>query len=83
MSQVAKAVYKAFKPDKLNYELLGNTDAHLHWHLFPRRHTDPEPHRTIWTIPITTRQDSKYLPSPQDLSILKHSLNYQLDKLHL
>lgn len=37
MSIVAEAVSKAFYPEKMNYELLGMGDAHLHWHLFPRR----------------------------------------------
>src|SRR5438477_2593341 len=32
MSVLAEAVYKTFKPHKLNYELLGNGDRHLHWH---------------------------------------------------
>src|SRR5438132_1068084 len=36
MATVAESVYKAVKPAKLNYELLGNTEAHLHWHLIPR-----------------------------------------------
>src|SRR5256885_1637309 len=33
MSQVAEAVYGAVKPDKLNYELLGNGEPHVHWHI--------------------------------------------------
>ncbi len=36
MSMVAEAVYHAFGAEKMNYELLGNGDTHLHWHLFPR-----------------------------------------------
>ena len=34
MSQVQEAVAKAFEAEKMNVELLGNGDAHLHWHLF-------------------------------------------------
>ena len=33
MSIVAEAVSKAFNAEKMNYELLGNGDTHLHWHL--------------------------------------------------
>lgn len=31
MSQVAEAVAKAYNSEKMNYELLGNGDAHLHF----------------------------------------------------
>ena len=37
MSLVAEAVAAVYHPEKMNYELLGNGDTHLHWHLFPRR----------------------------------------------
>ena len=37
MSIVAEAVSNAFEPEKMNYELLGMGDAHIHWHLYPRR----------------------------------------------
>ncbi|BDR57351.1 HIT family protein [Xylocopilactobacillus apis] len=40
MSLVAEACSKAFNADKINYELLGNGDTHLHWHLFARRKGD-------------------------------------------
>ena len=48
MSIVAKALSKAFKPDKMNYELLGNAMPHLHWHLVPRYLSDPMWGRPIW-----------------------------------
>ena len=40
MSIVAEAAAKAFGAEKMNYELLGMGDAHLHWHLYPRRTGD-------------------------------------------
>ena len=41
MAIVAEAVYNAFQPDKLNYELLGaGSGLHMHWHIFPRRKGD-------------------------------------------
>lgn len=43
MSIVAEAVSKAFNAEKMNCELLGMGDAHLHWHLYPRRNGDIEP----------------------------------------
>ena len=48
MLRVARAIDRAFSPRKMNYELLGNTVAHLHWHLFPRYANDPNPARPTW-----------------------------------
>lgn len=48
MQRVAHAIAKAFAPRKMNYELLGNTVPHLHWHLVPRYDWDPNPTRPIW-----------------------------------
>lgn len=51
VSQVARALYNAFAPDKINYELLGNMAPHMHWHLVPRRSTDPLWPRPQWSEP--------------------------------
>jgi diadenosine tetraphosphate (Ap4A) HIT family hydrolase len=48
MADVAAAVFRAFRPWKLNYEALGNTVAHVHWWLTPRHPDDPRPGRPIW-----------------------------------
>jgi diadenosine tetraphosphate (Ap4A) HIT family hydrolase len=48
MAEVAAAVFRAFTPAKLNYELLGNTVPHLHWHLVPRHIDDPRLFAPIW-----------------------------------
>jgi diadenosine tetraphosphate (Ap4A) HIT family hydrolase len=48
MLRVARAIDRALSPRKMNYELLGNTVAHLHWHLFPRYADDPNPARPTW-----------------------------------
>jgi len=48
VSTVAKALHALFRPDKLNYELLGNMVPHIHWHLVPRFATDPLWPRPIW-----------------------------------
>jgi diadenosine tetraphosphate (Ap4A) HIT family hydrolase len=49
MARVAEAVFRAFRPRKLNYELLGNSVAHLHWHLIPRYVDDPSPQWPVWS----------------------------------
>ena len=50
VSRVAHAVGTAFGAAKMNYELLGNAIAHIHWHLVPRRADDPAPRRPVWTV---------------------------------
>ena len=52
MAEVAHAMWRALGPRKLNYELLGNTDAHLHWHLYPRYATDVVPQWPVWSDPM-------------------------------
>jgi diadenosine tetraphosphate (Ap4A) HIT family hydrolase len=51
MALVAEAVFEAFQPRKLNYELLGNGAPHLHWHLFPRGADDARPSGPVWKDP--------------------------------
>jgi diadenosine tetraphosphate (Ap4A) HIT family hydrolase len=48
MVLLAQGIETAFKPRKMNYELLGNQVPHLHWHLFPRRDDDPETMKAVW-----------------------------------
>jgi len=56
MTRVARAVHAAFKPRKMNYELLGNVVPHLHWHLIPRYADDPKPGAPIWEIEAGVRE---------------------------
>jgi diadenosine tetraphosphate (Ap4A) HIT family hydrolase len=44
----ASAIYQTVKPDHMNYELLGNSNPHLHWHIIPRYKTDPRWGQPIW-----------------------------------
>jgi diadenosine tetraphosphate (Ap4A) HIT family hydrolase len=81
MSLVAEAVYKAFRPEKLNYELLGNTDRHCHWHIFPRYSDDPEPTNPVWVIDKSVRCAESIRPSGKELKILKSKLKKELDKI--
>lgn len=74
MSEVAEAVCRAFKPVKLNYELLGNTDRHLHWHLFPRHTDDPKPNCPVWMIDHQIRNADSTKPSREQLTDLVEQL---------
>lgn len=86
MSIVAEAVSKAFKADKMNYELLGNGDTHLHWHLFPRKEGDIEDYGKdgkgpVWWYPIEKMYDDSNRPSHKKLEEMKSKLLVELNKL--
>ena len=48
VTRVARALADEFAPVKMNYELLGNQVAHIHWHLIPRLPADPVPTMPVW-----------------------------------
>jgi diadenosine tetraphosphate (Ap4A) HIT family hydrolase len=48
VARVARALADEFAPVKMNYELLGNQVAHVHWHLVPRLAGDPVPTMPVW-----------------------------------
>lgn len=56
VSRVAKALYDAFSPTKINYELLGNMVPHIHWHIVPRFASEP-----LWPRPIWSEQHDELL----------------------
>lgn len=81
MSIVAEAVYNAFKPEKLNYELLGvGKGLHMHWHIFPRRAGDTPKPGPVWQLGDELHDDT-YLPGETELEDLKKRLNAELLKL--
>lgn len=71
MAAVAHAVYQAFISDKLNYEMLGNTDAHAHWHLIPRKKTDKLADTAIWAV---DKSERSYQPNQAEIVELKEAL---------
>jgi diadenosine tetraphosphate (Ap4A) HIT family hydrolase len=79
MSAVAHAVFEAFKPRKLNYELLGNSEAHLHWHLFPRHVNDPVPGSPVWIVDKSIRYADSARPGAEQLHEQKLKLLEQLN----
>src|SRR3989338_9660718 len=71
MSLVAEAVFLAFQPQKLNYELLGNTDQHMHWHIFPRYENDPEPKKPVWSIDKSIRYAESARPTDAEIKNIR------------
>ena len=86
MSIVAEAVYRAFEPEKMNYELLGMGDAHLHWHLYPRRSGDIENYGNngkgpVWWYPMDKMYSDECRPDQTTLEDMKKRLLKQLEQL--
>ena len=86
MSVVAEAVSKAFGAEKMNYELLGNGDAHLHWHLFPRVSGDIESYGDngkgpVWWYPREKMYSEEARPSGMELEEMKTKLLRELEQL--
>ena len=86
MSIVAEAVSNAFDAEKINYELLGNGDTHLHWHLFPRVYGDIENYGNngkgpVWWYPKEKMFDVGNEPTNEELCAMKVKLKEELDKL--
>ena len=86
MSIVAEAVSKAFNADKMNYELLGNGNTHLHWHLFPRKEGDIENYGNrgkgpVWWYPMEKMYSEDNRPSDKELEMMKVKLLNELEKL--
>ena len=42
LCSVAEAINTVVHPLKLNYECLGNSEPHIHWHVFPRYQSEEE-----------------------------------------
>lgn len=86
MSVVAEAASKAFGAEKMNYELLGYGDTHLHWHLFPRKSGDIEGYGNngkgpVWWYPMKKMYSDDNRPSVTELEELKTRLLNELSKL--
>ena len=86
MSVVAETVAKAFGAEKMNYELLGNGDTHLHWHLFPRVSGDLENYGNngkgpVWWYPMEKMYSPGNHPSDKELKEMKEKLAAELDKM--
>lgn len=82
---VARAVKNAFGAEKINYECLGQGDAHLHWHLFARRRGDIENYGNngagpVWWYPMDKMYNDENRPSEDELSELISRLRAELDR---
>ncbi|KRL04439.1 HIT family protein [Liquorilactobacillus oeni] len=86
MALVSEAVSHAFKAKKMNIELLGNGNSHLHWHLFPRQDRDLENYGIngkgpVWWYPKEKMFAEDSLVKEQELKEMKSKLLSELNKL--
>ena len=70
----------------MNVELLGNGDAHLHWHLFPHRANDLEHYGNngkgpVWWYPMEKMYADDQRPSQAELERMKERLGSALETL--
>lgn len=87
MSLVGEAVSKAFECEKMNYELLGNGDSHLHWHLFPRvsgylGEYGYHGKGPGWWYPREKMYSAENVLNDKELEELKQKLKIELDKMY-
>lgn len=82
MALTAEAVFRAFGPDKLHYELLGvGNGVHMHWHIFPRRDGDSPVSGPVWRLPKEEMYAQRYRPTAQELLQMKERLGRELEAL--
>ena len=75
MRLTAEAIATIVKPWKMNYECLGNSIPHVHWHLLPRYESDELRHGPVWLRPEAER---KVPLDENDRRALMESLRRQL-----
>ena len=56
MRLTAEAIAAVVKPWKMNYECLGNSEPHVHWHLLPRYENDELRFGPVWLRPEAERK---------------------------
>ncbi|MEP7166373.1 MAG: HIT domain-containing protein [Candidatus Woesebacteria bacterium] len=80
MMTVSKYVWDIFQPKKLNYELLGNGEPHLHWHIVPRSVNEVEPYSKdpIWTY---AKEERLARVADNELLPLVESFKSQIERL--
>jgi len=79
--QVGEAIYDTFKPRKLNYEILGNEEPHLHCHIFPRYVNDLNPTMPVWVINKEIRNANEHKPDKAELNKMRTALKGHIQKL--
>ncbi|MDF2590381.1 MAG: hypothetical protein K0S41_4224 [Anaerocolumna sp.] len=83
MSLLGDAISTVCKPIRVNYEILGNSDAFLHAHVIPRFDWEDEvlKKQPIWVYPKENWSLEQYQFSEEKHGELKNHLSSVLEKL--
>jgi diadenosine tetraphosphate (Ap4A) HIT family hydrolase len=81
MSIVAEAIFNVYKPDKMNYKLLGNGSSHLHWHLFPRVKGDTPKAGPVWKLSYEELFDETTRPSDEERKEMILKIKAEIERL--
>lgn len=82
MSLLGDAILAVCKPHRVNYDILGNTDAFLHAHVFPRYEWEEEERRRmpVWQYPKDWSL-AEYQFNEKEHGSMKHLLSEKLKEL--
>jgi len=81
MSIISEALYNIYKPRKMNYELLGNLCAHMHWHLIPRYSGEERENEPIWRLPAEEMNDEKYRLTDDEARVMASEIRTEVERL--
>ena len=84
MSLVGDAIIHICKPLRINYDILGNTDAYLHAHIFPRYESESAERRKmpVWLYDNAHWTDERFQYSQSEHGSLKELLKNKIEALN-
>ncbi|MEY8459145.1 HIT family protein [Lactococcus ileimucosae] len=83
MSIVGDAIINVCSPLRINYDILGNTDAYLHAHVFPRYASESEERRKmpVWLYDKSHWTDDRYQYTDKKHKLLRQRLIAEIERL--
>jgi diadenosine tetraphosphate (Ap4A) HIT family hydrolase len=83
MSIIGDAILDICRPLRINYEILGNTDAYLHAHIIPRYDWEEDELRKlpVWLYPEEYRNSPEFAFSEEKHAEIKMRLSKKLEDL--
>jgi diadenosine tetraphosphate (Ap4A) HIT family hydrolase len=76
MSLLGEAIERVYQPRRINYEILGNTDAYVHAHVWARYDWEPKEYigGPVWRYPRATRVAAEHAFSPERCDVFRQQL---------